>query len=746
MNLPFAPRQYDGVRIKAFPRLAAQCAALLLSGVPIPAFAFGVGNLPVKDTGAVPICDGQSAAAIALDPNDYPAVKLAAELFAADVQRVTGQRPAITDQTGVASIIVGTLGHSALVDTLVRERKLKGANQIKGRWEATLIEIVENPFSGVKRALVIAGSDRRGTAYGLMQLSEKIGVSPWYWWADAPVRRQNSMAIRVPAPEVNAPAVKYRGIFINDEDWGLYPWAKSTFDSEFKNIGPKTYEKVFELMLRLRLNYIWPAMHACSTEFGSVPENVALADKYGIVAGSSHCEPMLCNNIHWDQKTQGPWNYSTNRDTIRSYWEANAKARSTQEAVWGIGIRGIHDAGMQAPPKDMPGKLNLLGEIFNDQEALLNQYVTKRWGPVAQCFVPYKEVLPICLAWNPDGLKLGAQPDFLRAFAAGIVGEPNADQAANLLTELYRLGTIRKPELMQRAWALSLPEERVEPLRRDYENLLKNEEKLAASVPIAARDAYFELIGFPARILGGTGLIFMADRAVQFKDASREDEIKRVRAFLEKQVEQYNSGTAKGKWNHIMPGLVTGKYLTRWSSQVRWPWGEKAGTVPQQAPNQIRGIWRDAASADRQSGSGNARWMTVPGLGPTGRAVALKPASLQSTWKETDKSAPALEFTFEAKGGDGEALIDFLPTFRLCPGMKLQVAVTLDSQPPVLVEVPGSSGLEDENGPNRHEGIQNNYVRARLPFPKLPPGRHVLKISAVDPGVAIDRVSLPANN
>ena len=161
MNLPSDPRPCVGIPTKAFPRLAAQCAALFLSGVSIPAFAFEVENLPAKDARVVAICDGQSAAAIALDSHDFPAVKLATELFAADVQRVTGQRPTITDQTGSPSIIVGTLGRSALVDRLAAGQKLKGVNQIKGRWESTLMEIVENPFPGVKRALVIAGSDAR---------------------------------------------------------------------------------------------------------------------------------------------------------------------------------------------------------------------------------------------------------------------------------------------------------------------------------------------------------------------------------------------------------------------------------------------------------------------------------------------------------------------------------------------------------------------------------------------------------
>ncbi|MGC3989037.1 MAG: hypothetical protein QM796_05005 [Chthoniobacteraceae bacterium] len=216
--------------------------------------------------------------------------------------------------------------------------------------------------------------------------------------------------------------------------------------------------------------------------------------------------------------------------------------------------------------------------------------------------------------------------------------------------------------------------------------------------------------------------------------------------FLEKQVDQSNHGLAGGKWNYMMPGLVTGKYLDRWNSQVRWPWGDKptapgAASTPAPARN-----WRDAASADRQVAAGTARWVSVPGLGQTSRAMALEPAGLSSSWKEDDHTAPTLEFNFQGNGAAGDVLIDFLPTFRIYPGMQLRVAVSVDDQAPVLVEVPGSNGKEDEKGPNRRDGIQNNYVRAQVPLPALPAGKHVLKIRAVDPGAVVDRVSLPGGN
>lgn len=821
-------------------------SATLAAAAPILEVGASASNAPQTVT----LAGDPSAAVIAVDEKDYPVVTLAAGLFADDIKRVTGKRPAITGKpTGAPQmVIVGTLGHSALIDRLAQNGKLRDIAKIKGGWETTLWQVVENPFPGVKRALVIAGSDRRGAAYGLTQLSEKIGVSPWYWWADVPVERRGTLTIKVPAPQMDAPSVKYRGIFINDEDWGINQWASKTFDPQFGNIGPKTYEKVFELMLRLRLNYLWPAMHGCSREFGSVPENYILADRYAIVMGASHCEPMLYNNVHWDAKAKGHWNYATNRDVIHGVWEDTAKARGSEEAVWTLGIRGIHDRGMESPPDDVPGRINVVSQAIKDQRDLLNQYVTKDWGPVAQCFVPYKEVLPLYdaglkvpedvtlvwaddnfgymrrlsdpeerkrsggagvywhlsyygvphsytwinttapalmweelgkawendartlwvvnvgdlkpmeigvdylarLAWRPEAFGPDSQPLFLRDFAAKNFGPKFALPIADFLGDFYRLGTIRKPELMNRAWALSLPPDRAAELRRDYEDLLKQDTALAAVLPAGERDAYTELVGFPARVLGATGLIFLADRDIQqgVEAAAHEREIAHWRDFLTAEVENYNTKVAGGKWNHMMPGLVTGKDLTQWSSQVRWPWGEKplapgqpapASTLPAWPPEGQS--WRDAPS--RQTAVGGARWVSVSGLGPTGRAMALTPANLTSSWSEDDKKAPTLEFDFTAKGGDAEAFVDFLPTFRLYPGMQLRVALSIDDSPPSLVEVPGSSGAENENGPVRRNAVQDNYARLRVPLQGLSAGPHVLKIRAVDPGVFIDRISLP---
>jgi hypothetical protein len=815
--------------------LLAACACLATTASAAePPPTISIAESPTPN--AFPLATPTDSAAIAVDDHDAKVVHLAADLLAQDVERVLGRKPAAH---GDIAVLIGTLGSGGTIDALAASGKLD-VSAIKGKWEAYTLATVENPTAKTSRALVIAGSDRRGTAYGVMALSEAIGVSPWYWWADVPPTKHQALYLHIPLNFHDAPGVKYRGIFINDEDWGLNPWAAKTFDPDFKNIGPKTYRKVFELMLRLRLNYIWPAMHPCSAEFASAPENAVLADEYGIVAGSSHCEPMLCNNVHWDEKAKGRWNYSTNRDALHAYWADMAKARKDYEAVWTLGIRGIHDGQMQSPPKDRAGRIKVVEQVIKDQRALLAQNVTKQFGPVAQCFVPYKEVLALYdgglkvpddvtlvwvddnfgyirrlsspaerkraggagvyyhlsyygsphsytwinttppaliweelhkawendartlwvlnvgdikpaeigidyyarLAWDPEGVRADSQPPFLRAFAARNFGPSAAQPVADLLGEFYRLGTIRKAELMERSWAVALPADRADQLERDYRDLLKREAQIAATIPPDARDAYTETVGFPAQVMARTGLIFMADRRAQLgKDpAAAEAEITRLRGELESSVQQFNTQLAGGKWNHIMSGLVTGKYLTRWSSQVRWPWGETALAITK--PETAR-PWRDAASADRRTSQGGAAWTTVPGVGQTARAVVLTPAGLSSSWKEGDPAAPALEFDFTAGNGSHEAEIAFLPTFRIYPGMKLRVCVSVDGGPPATIEVPGSSGAEDERGSVRSEAVQDNEVSARVPLPTLAAGKHTLRIAAVDPGVVVDRVSLP---
>lgn len=784
--------------------------------------------------GTFSVARGATVAPLVIEAQEEKVVHLAGDMLADDLREVTGHRPELTAELPKSKsiILAGTLGESRLIAQLIQNHKVSGLEPLKGKWEGTVIQTVERPFPGVDRALVIVGSDRRGTAYGLLQISRQIGVSPWRWWGDVAPAHRDRINLSYPKPTLDSPSVKYRGIFINDEDWGLHGWAKRNYEPETGCIGPKTYRRVFELMLRLRLNYLWPAMHTCTRPFHDIPENVQLADDYGIVAGASHCEAMLYNNAGWDVSKGGRWNYTTNKDRIYGAWETSARTRGDKEAVWTLGIRGIHDQGMEGPP-DTTTRIKIVSQVFQDQRTLLDQYVTKQWGPVAQCFVPYKEVLPLYdaglqvpddvtlvwvddnfgylrrlsnpteqtrtggagvywhlsyyggphsytwlnttapaliweefqkawanqartmwvinvgdikpmevgvdafarLAWNPEQYGPDAQPQILRQFAREQFGGSVSTWVSQVLTEFYRLGTIRKPELMNRDWAMSLSNTDAQALARSYTRLAAQVIDLKKKIPAEKQDAYFELVEFPARVLAASGQIFLADRNVQLGNGSAEETAKLdgSRKELDQLVEQFNLATAGGKWRGIMSGTVTARDLTAWNSQVRWPWGERAPSKARPATDAI--TWRSAASANRRA----TDWVSVPGLGPSATAVSLSRRSGDS-WPVGAADAPRLDYHFSVGNPVRELWLDFLPTFRLYPGRQLRVTISIDGGPAQVVEVPGSGGKEDENGSIRSDGVQNNFVRAKVVLPSLKNGRHTLIIQAVDPGVVIDQI------
>jgi hypothetical protein len=328
---------------------------------------------------------------------------IVANLLAEDIERVTSVKPKIVTDISNASgdvIVIGSV-ESPLIQKFVG-RQTSFYKNLAGKWERFGLSIIAKPFKNISRAFIIAGSDARGTAYGAFTLSEKIGVSPWYWWADVPAKQQNELTITQSDFISSSPSVKYRGIFINDEDWGLQPWAAKTFEPETGDIGPKTYAKVFELLLRLKANMIWPAMHPSTKAFFHYPGNVTTAAAYQIIIGSSHAEPMLRNNVdEWDEKTMGQFNYITNKEGVYKYWEDRVRQSSNINAMYTIGMRGVHDSqmeGVKTPDEAVP----LLEQIFKDQRELLAKYVNKDVSAVPQVFTAYKEVLDI----YDKGLKL----------------------------------------------------------------------------------------------------------------------------------------------------------------------------------------------------------------------------------------------------------------------------------------------------------------------------------------------------
>ena len=342
----------------------------------------------------------KTCAAIMYDAVSEPSVVgTAVGLLASDIEKVTGRVPSVSGNGSVPAscryaVIAGTLGHSSLIDALVRDRKID-VSSISGDWERYAVRLVEAPLKGVRRALVVVGSDRRGTAYGLLSLSRAIGVNPWYWWMDAPVEHRNSICLSVNAYDAATPSVKYRGIFINDEDWGLLRWAKRNFEKELGNIGPKTYEKVCELLLRLNANMLAPAMHEASTAFYQIPQNKEIADKYGIIITASHCEPLLLNTAsEWHKDRYGDWNYNTNSERIDSVLNARVVETSPYENAYVIALRGLHDRAMSGAESLDSRKATVQRALLN-QRKILSDVLGKDASEIPQFFTPYKEVLDV---------------------------------------------------------------------------------------------------------------------------------------------------------------------------------------------------------------------------------------------------------------------------------------------------------------------------------------------------------------
>ncbi|WP_373312271.1 glycosyl hydrolase 115 family protein [Streptomyces aurantiogriseus] len=339
-----------------------------------------------------------------VDAADDAAVVRAAGDLQADVERVGGVRPALRHtlpERAAGLVVVGTIGASDVVDRLVAQGRLD-VSRVKGRWEASVTQVVDRPLPGVDRALVIAGSDRRGTVYGVYDTSERIGVSPWYWWADVPVEHRDTVTVPAGPLKRYEPSVRYRGVFVNDEQ-NLTTWSHRTQEPD-KNIGPRTYERIFELLLRLKANYLWPAMHPYSDFFNKHRENPELAERYGIVVGSSHPEALLRNGVHewapWAEEHRGAdgsvpvYDYTVNPGVISDYWRARARQNAAYESSWTLGMRGLHDSALETKyATTIPEKVAVMNDIIADQRRILAEEVGAAAEP--QIFIPYKEVLEL---------------------------------------------------------------------------------------------------------------------------------------------------------------------------------------------------------------------------------------------------------------------------------------------------------------------------------------------------------------
>ncbi|WP_155833084.1 glycosyl hydrolase 115 family protein [Hymenobacter swuensis] len=337
-----------------------------------------------KSSGSFPLAVSGKAAPLYASAQDWPGVLRAARDLQADINRVTKTTPTFTIDNvpaGPEVVLIGTLGKSPLIDGLVQAGKLDAAG-LAGKWETFVVQVVEKPLPGVARALVIAGSDKRGTIYGIYDVSQQMGVSPWYWWADVPTKPQKALHVAAGRHSQGEPQVKYRGIFLNDEAPALSGWAKE----KFGGINSKMYGHVFELLLRLKGNYLWPAMwgNAFNDDDKQSP---VLADEYGIVMGTSHHEPMLRAQQEWKRFGKGSWNYQTNEKTLQDFWRQGIVNMGTHESIVTVGMRGDGDE-----PMSEDSNIALLEKIVADQRRIIGDVTGKPATQTPQLWALYKEV------------------------------------------------------------------------------------------------------------------------------------------------------------------------------------------------------------------------------------------------------------------------------------------------------------------------------------------------------------------
>ena len=332
------------------------------------------------------IVDANQTASIYIDKNTDGLIVWAVHDLADDIKEITGKRPEIipTDSFSKKGIYIGEVSSNLF-------QFQKRSKELAHQWEKFSIQKEKNN-------LVVTGSDVRGTVYAIFEIAEQLGISPWKWWADVHPIKKDTAILQLPRKGIiSGPSVQYRGIFLNDEDWALQPWAAKTFEPETGDIGPKTYEKIFQLLLRLKANTIWPAMHPSTKGFFTLQGNKEMAQKYHIVIGSSHAEPMLRNNVdEWKPKVYGEYNYFTNKTKVDKYWQdrLDELKPAQNETIMTLGMRGVHDSKMEGA-KDVAASIEMVEKIIVNQREMLSNTFKKPLSAIPQAFVPYKEVLEL---------------------------------------------------------------------------------------------------------------------------------------------------------------------------------------------------------------------------------------------------------------------------------------------------------------------------------------------------------------
>lgn len=784
----------------------------------------------------VVLFDGREVASIVHD--GAPSAKLAGELLARDLASVTGRTPVVTDDLVSCRRICVVIGQqdSPLVRAVAQDTGTD-LSALKGQWERYQRVSLRSKRDPSRRYLLIAGSDRRGAVWGVIDLTREIGVSAWEWWADVAPRRVDQLVVDGGTRLSEAPSVQYRGIFLNDEDWGLQPWAAKTYEPEAGDIGPKTYARIFELMWRLKANLIWPAMHDSTKPFYQIKGNAEMADAYAIVVGTSHAEPMLRNNVReWDEKARGAFNWFTNSAAMTGYWRERVEAVKGFETLTTIGLRGRHDSAMEGA--DTPEKArDATAQAIEVQRGLLSAAQDKPAAQIPQALTLYKEVLDVyasglkvpddvTLVWPEDNYGYlsqlptpaeqargggsgiyyhisywGRPHDYLwlatthpalireqldrawqmqahkiwvvnvgdikpgeyltqyfldlafdhRTFAktprahlegwlAQQFGAAEAPEIASILTDYYDLAFERRPEFMGFNQTEPTRPVRIGDYVRTgggeavaridrYVALTKRAEEAAARMPADRRDAFFQLVLYPARGAANINIrnLKLDLAALDARQGGAQvnalaDQARAAHAAIVADTATYNNG----KWRGIMD--MAPRRLPVFDEPA-YPHVDAAKPA-RAAVAPPAGRIVSLAAADFAPGED---WERIPGLGSRGAALRSK-LGLASR----DTGGKPIAVTFDTPGSaDAELRIVALPVHPLTSAHRLRLGVQFDDGAIEILDFETHGRSEEW----KRNVLSNSAVRG-IRVPVLAAGSHRVRLYATDPGFLFDRIDV----
>ena len=755
--------------------------------------------------------DGKTASVI-VDVDDWKGVIRAARNLSDDVRKVTGVSSQVDLQSPNSagllpherhnlkgSILVGTIGKSRIIDGLIKQKKMD-VQKVRGQWESYVIDVVEGN-------LVIAGSDKRGTIYGIYDLSQRIGVSPWYWMADVPVKHQDELYYDAGRFVQPSPKVKYRGIFINDEWPSFGTWCTNRFGG----VNAKAYEHIFELLLRLKANYFWPAMWATAFNEDD-PESPRLADEMGIVMGTSHHEPMMRSHQEYLHRKQqvGPWDYATNKARIDQFFREGMERNKAYDNLVTIGMRGDGDVAMGKG--DDTENMKTLGKVIEGQREIIKD-IYGREDAVPQLWAIFTEVqryydagftvpddvtltttvpklreqlnmayksgidriwiinvgdlkpkeVPIDFimhyAWNPDAIQAGDEQAWLEGFTRSIFGDAFAKETADIISKYSKYNLWRKPEAQ--VPGIYNYEEMLH-VSNLWQSLVARCEALKEQIPAEAQDAFYQLVYYPTVASAGVAHIYNA--------ATVGDSLAICRLMEKDQrlTNYYNKEMAGGKWDGMMLDHHIG--YTKWSIPDKNYHPMTLGYKVSQDLSASKDT-KEYSIAACDFTQKNDGWMFLPDLGRGKGCMGAK--DVMKEYPNGD--GPQLEYEVELDD-EGHVAIGILPTQDILPARGLRLGVQLDDQPlqtfdarrglvdtfleytpqnlaqsKVLKPLPplshlSLSGFVDGQQQIRRDEVFDNIRWLDASF-KTTPGKHTLKLVMIDPEIVIEQIVVnPDNN